>query len=107
MTEDLVLQEHRFGNFDLKIYDARGSYLFHGILNSSTEAGDSRIDRGGTIYTKSVVGQENNIKQCIIPRRKFTVSIYVILDTNGKGQINTDNERGDYYQALQVEGRQE
>jgi hypothetical protein len=26
-----------------------GNYLFHGIVSSSTEAGDSRINRGGTM----------------------------------------------------------
>jgi hypothetical protein len=63
-------------------------------LNSSTEAGDSRIDRGGTIHTRPVIIWENIIKQCIIPRWEFTVWIYVILNKNDKGQINIDDQKG-------------
>jgi glucosylceramidase len=38
----------------LRVYDATGNCLFHGILNSSIEAGDSRIDTGGTIHRRLV-----------------------------------------------------
>lgn len=34
----------------LRVDDATGKCLFHGILSSNTEAGDSRMNRVGTIY---------------------------------------------------------
>jgi hypothetical protein len=40
--------------FRNSVYDATGNCMFHGILNSSTEAGDSRIDRGGTTHRISL-----------------------------------------------------
>jgi hypothetical protein len=44
---------------------------------------------------------ENVMKQCIIPKREFPVRIYVILNTNGKGQINIDNrKRGSGFTSL-------
>jgi hypothetical protein len=36
--------------FRFIIYDATGNYLFHGIVNNSTEVGDSRIDTHMAIY---------------------------------------------------------
>jgi hypothetical protein len=68
--------------------------MFHGILNNSIQAGDSRIDKDGTIHTRLVKGWESIIKQCVIPRWEFTVRIYIILITSDKGQINIDNQRG-------------
>jgi hypothetical protein len=74
--------------FRITVYDTMRNCLFLGILNSSSEAGDSRIDRDGTIHTRPVKSWEIIIKQCIISSRKFTVRMHVILNTCGKGQIN-------------------
>jgi hypothetical protein len=37
---------------------------------------------------------QSKVEQCIIPRREFTVRIYIILKKSGKGQIQIDNQRG-------------
>jgi hypothetical protein len=64
--------------FRLRVYDATGNCLFHGILNSYVQVDDSRIDRDGIIYTRTVITWENIIKQIINPKREFTVRICVI-----------------------------
>jgi hypothetical protein len=48
-------------------------------LDSSIEAGDSRIDRGGTIHTGPVKSRENIIEPHIISRREFAVIVIIII----------------------------
>jgi hypothetical protein len=38
--------------FRISVYGATVNCMFRGILSSSIEAGDSRIDRGGTMHIK-------------------------------------------------------
>jgi hypothetical protein len=63
-------------------------------LNCIVQAGDSRINRGGVIYTRPVKIKENIIKQRIISGREFAVRINIILSKSGKGQVKIDNQRG-------------
>jgi hypothetical protein len=46
------------------------------------------------MYTRPIKRGEIFIKQRIIPGRKFTVRVYVVLIKSGKGQTKIDNQRG-------------
>jgi hypothetical protein len=81
--------------FRLTVYDTTGNCLFQDIFKSSTEAGDSRIDRGGYHTQKTSHELRECYKATYNPQtRIYGTDIKVILNSSGKVQVNIDNQSG-------------